>query len=142
MKLVTSEQIKIKRDSKNYEVLQNLHNTIDLKDYYAKIKSKIDNNQPVKSLPDYYVLKKQFNLPEYQVTFSNKSIRFSIKTYINLLNENYSAIKPIHISKNIILNKIAKLDTRDAEYQEKYFRFNVKNSINLKDYIYNICYNA
>ena len=36
MKLVTSEQIKIKRESKEYEVLKNLHNTIDLKDYYAK----------------------------------------------------------------------------------------------------------
>ena len=40
MKLVTSEQLKINRESKNYEVLQKLHNTIDLKDYYAKIKSR------------------------------------------------------------------------------------------------------
>lgn len=85
MKLVTSGQIKVNRESKNYEVLQKLHNTIDLKDYYAKIKSKIDNNVSTKSLPDYYVLKKQFNLPEYQVTFSNQSIRFSIRTYINYL---------------------------------------------------------
>ena len=38
MKLTTSEQIKVNRESKNYEVLQNLYNTIDLKDYYAKIK--------------------------------------------------------------------------------------------------------
>ena len=42
MKLVTSEQLKINRESKNYEVLQKLHNTIDLKDYYAKIISKIN----------------------------------------------------------------------------------------------------
>ena len=135
MKLVTSEQIKVKRQSKNYEVLQNLHNTIDLKDYYAKIKSKVDENVSLKTLPDYYILKKQFNLPEYQVTFSNKSIRFSIKTYINLLNDSYSSIKPIHISKNIILNKIIKLDDKNAEYSKKYFRFNEKNSVNLKDYI-------
>lgn len=135
MKLTTSEQIKVKRQSKNYEVLQNLHNTIDLKDYYAKIKSKVDENVSLKTLPDYYILKKQFNLPEYQVTFSNKSIRFSIKTYINLLNDSYSSIKPIHISKNIILNKIIKLDDKNAEYSKKYFRFNEKNSVNLKDYI-------
>lgn len=135
MKLVTSEQIKVNRESKNYEVLQKLHNTIDLKDYYAKIKSKIDNNVSTKSLPDYYVLKKQFNLPEYQVTFSNQSIRFSIRTYINLLNDSYSSVKPIHISKSIILNKLPKLDTKDAGYSAQYFRFNTKNSINLKDYI-------
>lgn len=135
MKLVTSEQINVNRESKNYEVLQKLHNTIDLKDYYAKIKSKIDNNVSTKSLPDYYVLKKQFNLPEYQVTFSNQSIRFSIRTYINLLNDSYSSVKPIHISKSIILNKLPKLDTKDAGYSAQYFRFNAKNSINLKDYI-------
>jgi hypothetical protein len=135
MKLVTSEQIKVNRKSKNYEVLQKLYNTIDLKDYYAKIKSKVDNNVSTKTLPDYYILKKQFSLPEYQVTFSNQSLRFSIRTYINLLNTSYSTVKPIHISKNIILNKIAKLDPKDKGYSPKYFMFNEKNSINLKDYI-------
>lgn len=135
MKLTTSEQIKVNRESKNYEILQNLYNTIDLKDYYAKIKSKVDNNVSTKSLPDYYILKKQFTLPEYQITFPNKSVRFSIKTYINLLIDSYSAVKPIHISKNIILNKLPKLDTKDAGYKGNYFRFNSKNSINLKDYI-------
>ncbi len=135
MKLVTSEQLKVNRESKNYEVLQKLHNTIDLKDYYAKIKSKVDASVSLKTLPDYYVLKKQFTLPEYQVTFSNQSFRFSIKTYINLLNTSYSSVKPIHLSKNIILNKIAKVDSQNTGYSEKYFRFNEKNSINLKDYI-------
>jgi len=135
MKLVTSEQLKINRESKNYEVLQKLHNTIDLKDYYAKIKSRVDASLSTKSLPDYYVLKKQFNLPEYQVTFSNQSLRFSIRTYINLLNTSYSSIKPIHISKNIILNKIQKLDSNNTNYKGEYFTFNMKNSINLKDYI-------
>jgi hypothetical protein len=135
MKLVTSEQFKINRESKNYEVLQKLHNTIDLKDYYAKIKSRVDASLSTKSLPDYYVLKKQFNLPEYQVTFSNQSLRFSIRTYINLLNTSYSSIKPIHISKNIILNKIQKLDSNNTSYKGEYFTFNMKNSINLKDYI-------
>jgi hypothetical protein len=135
MKLVTSEQLKINRESKNYEVLQKLHNTIDLKDYYAKIKSRVDASLSTKSLPDYYVLKKQFNLPEYQATFSNKSVRFSIRTYINLLNSNFSTIKPIHISKNIILNKIDKKDVLNQGFEKKYFRFNDKNAINLKDYI-------
>lgn len=135
MKLVTSDQIKIKRESKEYEVLKNLHNTIDLKDYYAKIISKINAGASLKTIPDYYVLKKQFNLPEYQATFSNKSIRFSIRTYINLLNSSFSTIKPIHISKNIILNKIDKKDVLNQGFDKKYFRFNDKNAINLKDYI-------
>lgn len=135
MKLVTSDQIKIKRESKEYEVLKNLHNTIDLKDYYAKIISKINAGASLKTIPDYYVLKKQFNLPEYQATFSNKSIRFSIRTYINLLNSSFSTVKPIHISKNIILNKIDKKDVLNQGFDKKYFRFNDKNSINLKDYI-------
>lgn len=135
MKLVTSEQIKIKRESKEYEVLKNLHNTIDLKDYYAKIISKINAGTSLKTIPDYYVLKKQFNLPEYQATFSNKSVRFSIRTYINLLNSNFSTIKPIHISKNIILNKIDKKDVLNQGFEKKYFRVNDKNAINLKDYI-------
>ena len=135
MKLVTSDQIKIKRESKEYEVLKNLHNTIDLKDYYAKIISKINAGASLKTIPDYYVLKKQFNLPEYQATFSNKSIRFSIRTYINLLNSSFSTVKPIHISKNIILNKIDKKDVLNQGFDKKYFRFNDKNAINLKDYI-------
>jgi len=137
MKLITSEQLKVNKESKNDEVLQNLYNTVDLKDYYAKIKSKIDNNKPLSTLPDYFVLKKQFNLPEYQITFSNKSIRFSIRTYINLLISSYSCIKPIHISKNIILNKITKSDSKNIGYSEKYYVFNKKNSVNLKDYIQN-----
>lgn len=137
MKLVTSEQVKVNRESKNYEVLQYLYNTIDLKDYYAKIKSRIDNDLSTKSLPDYYILKKQFNLPEHQITFSNKSIRFSIRTYINLLVASYSTVKPIHISKNIILNKPTKagLDPANPGYKNDYFRFNKKNSVNLKEYI-------
>ena len=88
MKLVTSEQIKVSRTPKKEEVLINLNNTIDLKDYFAKIKSKVDNDVSLTTIPDYYILKKQFTLPEYQVTFSNKSIKFSIKCYINFNSGN------------------------------------------------------
>jgi len=132
MKLISSEQIKVSRTPEKEEVLINLNNTIDLKDYYAKIISKINAGASLKTIPDYYILKKQFTLPEYQVTFSNKSIRFSIKSYINLLIIDYS-IKPIHISKNLIVNKFKKLDTRDTNYSPNSFL--QKNTINLKDYI-------
>lgn len=128
MKLVTSEQIKVNRVPETQEVLKNLNNTIDLKDYFAKIKSKVDNDVPLNTIPDYFILKKQFTLPEYQVSFPNKSIKFSIRSYINLLLIDYS-IKPIHISKNIILNKGKKLDVLNTGFKSS------KNSINLKDYI-------
>lgn len=131
MKLVTTEQIRVVRVSKDDEVLRNLSNTIDLKDYFAKIKYRKDNDLPTTTLPDYYILKKQFSIPEYQVTFSNKSMRISIRSYINLLVLDYS-IKPIHISKNIILNKLKKLDGLNIGFVPS------KNTINLKDYIYNI----
>jgi len=131
MKLVTTEQIEVVRISKDDEVLRNLSNTIDLKDYFAKIKYRKNNSLSLTSLPDYYILKKQFSVPEYQVTFSNQSLKFSIKSYINLLILDYS-IKPIHISKNIILNKLKKLDSRNIGFVP------LKNTINLKDYIYDI----
>ena len=129
MKLVTTEQIEVVRIAKDNEVLRNLSNTIDLKDYFAKIKYRKDNNLSLTNLPDYWILKKQFSIPEYQVTFSNQSLRFSIRSYINLLILDYS-IKPIHISKNIILNKLKKLDNRNIGFVPS------KNTINLKDYIY------
>jgi|GEM_PF-6308582 len=131
MKLVTTEQIQVVRISKDKEVLRNLSNMIDLKDYFAKIKYRKDNSLSISTLPDYYILKNQFSIPDYQVTFSNKSIRISIRSYINLLKLNYS-IKPIHISKNIVLNKLKKLDNLNIGFVPS------KNTINLKDYIYNI----
>lgn len=131
MKLVTTEQIRVVRVSKDDEVLRNLSNTIDLKDYFAKIKYRKNNNLSTNTLPDYYILKKHFNIPEHQVTFSNKSMRISIRSYINLLILDYS-IKPINISKNIILNKLKKLDNLNVGFIPS------KNTINLKNYIYNI----
>ena len=134
MKLVTTEQLEIVRISKTDENLKNLYNTIDLKDYFAKLKYKKDNSLPINTLPDYYVLKKQFNIPEHQGTFSNQSLRFSIKSYIGLLKDYYSITKPIYISKSIILNKTKKLDSLDTQSVKSKF----KNAINPKDYIYSI----
>lgn len=131
MNLITTEQIEIVRVSKDNEILKDLANTIDLKDYFAKIKYKKDNDLSISNLPDYFILKKQFTLPQHQVTFSNKSIKFSIKSYINLLNLEYS-IKPIYISKNIILNKFKKNDSLNTNFVSS------TNAINLKDYIYSI----
>ena len=132
MKLTSSNQIKISRVPEKEEILNKLNNTIDLKDYFAKIKYKVNNNIPLTTIPDYYILKKQFNLPEYQITFTNKSIRFSIRSYINLLTIDYS-IKPINISKNLIINKFKKLDKQNIDYSTN--NFLLKNTINLKDYI-------
>lgn len=131
MKLVTTEQYKIVKISKDKETLQNLNNTIDLKDYFAKIKYKVDNSLPLSNIPNYYILKKQFTLSNYQSTFSNKSIKFSIRSYINLLLVDFTT-KPLYISKNITLKKNKELDEGNKNVSKNSIKNNI---INLKEYI-------